>query len=124
MNDVLQWGTIAASLCLLVLAVELARRRLVIEEYALAWITAAVGLLVLSSSRAWLHWLARLLDVAYPPSLLLLALIFVGALLAMYFTVVVSRHRRALEQLSRAHALLEERVRGLERRPPSYPEKQ
>ncbi len=115
MTDVLQWLAIVASACLLVLAVELARRRWVVEEYALAWIAASVGLLLLSSSRAWLHWLAGLLGIAYPPSLLLLALIFVGALLAMYFTVVISRQRRDLERLSREHALLEERVRGLER---------
>lgn len=120
MNAV-QWGAVAASLLLLVLAVELARRRWVIEEYALAWIAAALGLLALSSSRAWLHWLAARLGIAYPPSLLLLALIFVGTLLGMYFTVVISRHRRDLERLSREFALLEERVRGLERRPGEPP---
>lgn len=114
MLDAVQVLAIAVSALLLVLVLELVRRRLLGEEYALVWILGAVGLLALSVWRGALDGVARWLGVHYGPALLLLLLgVFVFVAL-LFFSVVVSRQRVQIDRLIEDVAILEARQRELE----------
>jgi hypothetical protein len=102
---------IAVSSALLLVVLELVRRRRLTEEYSFIWIACALALFGLSIWRDVLHAIARWLGVFYPPAVLLLVLIvfvFVGLL---YFSVMMSRQREQIERLIEDAAILEARLR-------------
>ena len=111
MLDPVQILAIAVSALLLVLVIELVRRRLLGEEYALVWILGAVGLLALSVWRGGLDSVARWLGVLYGPALLLLLLGFFVFVALLFFSVVVSRQRVQIDRLIEDLAILEARLR-------------
>lgn len=116
MLDPVQVLAIAVSAGLLALVLELVRRKLLGEEYALVWILGAVGLLALSVWRRALDSVARWLGVYYGPALLLLLLgVFVFVAL-LFFSVVVSRQRLQIDRLIEDQAILEARLREHEGR--------
>jgi hypothetical protein len=112
-TDLVQIAAVSFSGLLLVLVVELVRRRKLTEEHSLIWIAGALGLLGLSLWRDVLHVTARMLDVHYPPALLLLALTGFVFLVSLYFSVVVSRQRQEIERMLEELALLDAEVRAL-----------
>jgi hypothetical protein len=113
MTDVVQLVSIVVSAALLVTIIELVRRRRLSEEYSFIWIVCAVALFALSLWRNLLDLAASALGVHYPPAVLLLVLTFFVVIVSLYFSVVVSRHRRDIEKLVEELALLEEQVRQL-----------
>ncbi len=105
---------IVVSVLLMVLVLELVRRRVLSEEFSFIWIVGAAVLIVASAWRDSLHLLAAALGIHYPPAVLLLLLtlfVFVGLL---YFSAVASTQRRHIERLMVEAALQEERLRVLE----------
>ena len=113
MTDPVQLVSIVVSAVLLATVVELVRRRQLTEEYSLIWIVCAVALLVLSLWRNVLDLTALALGVHYPPALLLLALTFFVVIVSLYFSVVVSRHRKQIERLVEEIALLDADLRSI-----------
>ena len=113
MTDVTQVVAAAVSAGLLILVLELVRRRMLTEEYSLIWVGCAAALLVASLWRNALHMLARLLGIHYPPAVLILALVFFVFVVSLYFSVVVSRQRQKIEQLVEDLALIEADIREL-----------
>lgn len=113
MTDVVQLISIGVSAALLVTVIELVRRAQLTEEYSLIWIGCSVALLILSLWRNLLDLAASVLGVHYPPALLLLALTFFVVIVSLYFSVVVSRHRKEIERLVQEVALLDADVRLL-----------
>jgi hypothetical protein len=105
--------SIAISAGLLVTVIELVRRAQLAEEYSFIWIGCAAALLVLSLWRNLLDLAAYVLDVHYPPAVLLLVLTFFVVIVSLYFSVVVSRHRKQIERLVQEIALLDADVRML-----------
>lgn len=116
MTEPIQILAIGASLFLLVLVLELVRRKHLSEEYSFIWIVCALALLGLSLARRMLDAIALTLGIFYPPAALLLALIFFVFIASVSFSVVVSRHRRQIERLIEDAALLENQVRELSTR--------
>ncbi len=116
MSDRVALLGIAVSLLLLVIVLELVRRRRLTEEYSFVWILASLALLGLSFSRPLIAMTAEWLGVYYPPALLLLALLTLvfGALL--YFTVVASRQRTQIERLIEEVSILAAEVRDLQKK--------
>jgi hypothetical protein len=113
MTDVVQLISIGISAALLVTVIELVRRAQLTEEYSFIWIACSVALLMLSLWRNLLDLAASALGVHYPPALLLLALTFFVVIVSLYFSVVVSRHRKEIERLVQEVALLDAEVRML-----------
>src|SRR4029078_5193653 len=91
----------------------LVRRAQLTEEYSFIWIACAIALLVLSLWRNLLDLAASALGVHYPPALLLLAVTFFVVIVSLYFSVIVSRHRKQIERLVQEVALLDAEVRTL-----------
>ena len=113
MTDPVQLVSIVVSALLLVVVVELVRRRQLTEEYSFIWIVCAVALLGLSLWRNVLDVAATALGVHYPPALLLLVLTFFVVLISLSFSIVVSRHRKRIERLVEEVALLDADLRAL-----------
>ena len=113
MTDPVQLVSILISAVLLVAIIELVRRRQLTEEYSFIWIVCAVALLGLSLWRNVLDVAAAALGVHYPPAVLLLVLTFFVVIVSLYFSVVVSRHRKHIDRLVEEIALLDADVRAL-----------
>jgi hypothetical protein len=116
MREPVEWVALIASVGLVVLVIELARRRRLAEEYAVVWLVAGGGLVALAVRRELLHSVAEWLGIFYPPAVLLLVTIGLGFVVSLYFSVVASQHRREIERLAEEVALLEERLRAQEAR--------
>ena len=116
MTDLTQVVATAVSAGLLILVLELVRRRKLTEEHSLIWFVCATALLIFSLWRDALHLAARLLGIHYPPAALILALVFFVFVVSLYFSVVVSRQRQQIEQLVEDLALVEADIRELRSR--------
>jgi hypothetical protein len=98
---------------LLLFVIEAIRRTSLNVRYAILWLGAGGVLLIFSVYRPLLDWVARLLGVSYPPSLLFgLAFLFLLAIV-LHYSLVISSHRDSIRRLTQTIALLE---RALEER--------
>jgi hypothetical protein len=104
---------LAVSVVLLLLVLELVRRKRLNEEFSLLWVAGALAVLGLSLRRDLLDRTARWLGVYYPPSLLLLILLVVVFVGSLSISVVLSRHRRQIERLIEDSAILSAELREL-----------
>jgi hypothetical protein len=116
MRSHLQLVAVAASVLLLVVVLELVRRRRLFERYAILWLLSSVVLLVLSVSGGLLGVVSRAVGIKYPPSALFLFALGFVLLLLMHFSVAVSRLSDQSKVLAQRLALLEERLRELGQR--------
>jgi hypothetical protein len=94
---------------------ELVRRRWLRERYALVWMAAALVLLTLA---VWKHLLAVLshaVGIATPSNALFVVAFAFVLLLLLHFSVSVSRLADQSRVLAQRLALIEERLRGVER---------
>ena len=104
---ILDFVAVTASVILMVFVIESIRRSSLNARYAILWLGAGGVLLVFSLYRPLLHWVAAILGIAYPPSLLF-GLAFLFALLIMlHYSLVISSHRDSIRRLAQAVALLE-----------------
>jgi hypothetical protein len=95
---------------LLVVILELVRRRRLLERYALLWLLAGVVLLGLAIWRGALEQLALLVGIASPPNALFFVAFGFVLVLLLHFSVAVSRLTDQSKVLAQRLALLEERV--------------
>jgi len=106
--------SIAGSLVLLLVILELIRKGKLAEEYSLLWIATGVVLFVLSVWRGILDLFARLVGIYYPPSALFLVGFVFVLLLILHFSVIVSRLSRRNRELAQTVALLGRKIEELE----------
>lgn len=112
---------LACGVALLVGIVELIRKRRLKEEYALLWIAAAVSVIGMSMTRTLLHRVAQLVGVYYPPTVLALIAGFFGLVLAIHYSLVISRLSGENRLLAQDVALLKLEVEELRRHVPRQP---
>jgi len=74
-----------AALALIVVVLELVRRRQLGEEYSVLWLVTSVVLVVLAGSRNLLELLAGLMGIYYPPSALFVVALGGLLLAALHF---------------------------------------
>jgi hypothetical protein len=117
METRIQLLAIVASGILLLIVLELVRRRRLLERYALLWLLSGVVLLILSTFRGLLEDAARVIGVEYPPSALFFIAFAFVLLLLLHFSVAVSRLADQSKVLAQRLALLEKRVRDVEAEP-------
>jgi hypothetical membrane protein len=90
---------LAGSAALLILVLELVRRRKLTEEYSFLWIVAALGLLAVAIYGEMLELVVFLMVVVFIASLC--------------FSVIVSRQRRQIERLIEETAILAAEMRDV-----------
>jgi hypothetical protein len=110
------------SVVLLIVVLELVRRRKLTEEYSFLWILSSLLLLAVSVRREILHAVARWLGVYYPPIVLVMLLIVMVFVASLCFSVIVSRQRQQIERLIEETAILSAELRDLRAQMGSRPD--
>lgn len=101
---------------LLLVTIELVRRRALREQYSFLWLVTGVVVLGLSLWPQALGGVAKLLGIYYAPSaLLLIGLAFV-LLILLHFSLVISKLSEENKELAQRHALLVWQAREMENR--------
>lgn len=114
MDSRLQILAVVGATALLLVLLELVRRRRLLERYALLWLLSALTVLGLSIWRGLLEDVAQAIGVAYPPNALFLIAFGFVLLLLLHFSLAVSRLTDQAKVLAQRLALLEERLRRQE----------
>jgi hypothetical protein len=109
MDARIQVVAIVGAAALLVVLLELVRRRRLLERYALLWLASALVLLGLSIWRGLLGTIAEAIGVAYPPNALFLIAFGFVLLLLLHFSLAVSRLSDQTKVLAQRLAILEEK---------------
>ena len=103
---------------LLIIVLELVRRRKFREEYSLLWIATVVIMLILSAWRGSLKLIANALGIQLPSN----ALFVVGSMfilvILLHFSAVISSFKTENQELARRAAILELRLEQLEKKMP------
>ena len=113
----IQLVAILGSVLLLLVVLEMVRRRRLMERYALLWLLSAVVLLGLAAWRNGLVHISHAIGIIYPPNALFFVAFGFVLLLLLHFSSAVSRLSDQTKVLAQRLALLEERVRHAEERP-------
>lgn len=80
-----------ASLLVMLFVIDLVRRRKLREEYSMLWLGAGALMIVMALHRGALFWFAQALGIEHPAYGLFVAALFLGMVLAIHFTVVLSK---------------------------------
>jgi hypothetical protein len=115
METRIQILAIAVSAAMLLVVLELVRRKAFLERYALLWLLSAIVLLALSVWRGMLEWISELVGIAYPPNALFLVAFGFVLILLLHFSLAVSKLSDQSKVLAQRLALLEQRQSQLER---------
>ena len=110
----LQIVAIVAIGVLLIVVLELVRRRRLLERYALLWLLSTAFLLALAVWADLLQKVAHLIGIHYPPSALFVIAFGAIMILLLHFSIAVSRLADQTKILAQRLALLEERQRETE----------
>jgi hypothetical protein len=115
--DRLQLVSFVAAVVLLVVVLDLVRRRRLLERYALLWLGAAVVILALAAWSSALARLAHALGILSAPNALFFVALGFVVLLLLHFSAAVSRLNDQSKVLAQRLALMEQRMRRLETDP-------
>ena len=102
------------SVTLLAVIIQLIRRHRLREEYALVWLMAGAAILVLSVFGGLVRVLASLVDVSYPPTLVLVVGLLFALVILLSQSVTISGQANRLRDLAQTVALMERRLRQVE----------
>lgn len=105
---------IAVPTAMLVLVLEMVRRRRLREDYSLLWLGTFGVLIVLAVFRDILDQIAFLMGIFYPPTALFVIGIGLVLLVLLQFSSVITRLSRENKQAAQHIALLTLRIRSLE----------
>lgn len=108
---------IIVSGALLLLILELVRRKRLMERYALLWLFSTVLLLMLSVWSGLLNSLASALGVSYPPSALFAVAFGVVLVLLVHFSLAISRLADQNKILAQRVGLLQHQLEAKSQKP-------
>jgi hypothetical protein len=121
MESRIQIVAIVAALALLVVVLELVRRRRLMERYALLWLFSAIVILALAVWQDALEELAHAMGILSAPNALFFVAVGFILLLLLHFSAAMSRLSDQSKVLAQRQALLEQRVREVEDRAARVP---
>jgi hypothetical protein len=102
-----------ASILLVLVVLELIRKRRLLERYSLLWLATGIVLLVLSLWRGGLNTIAGWFGVeTYPPAVLFAIAIFFILLVLLDYSTAISKLVDQNVTLAQRVALLEEKLRA------------
>lgn len=118
----MQLFTIAAVLIFFFAIINLIKNRKLLLKYSLLWLFSGLAMLVLAVFPGLLDRFARLLGIYSSVNALFAVLIFCGLVVMISFTVIISRDNQQIVRLAQKTALLEKRIRELEKQAGTLPE--
>ena len=113
METRVQIVAILGALALLLIVLEMVRRRRLLERYALLWLFSALVILGLAIWRGALERVASAVGIYSPPNALFFIALGFILLLLLHFSAAVSRLADQSKVLAQRHAILEQRVHEL-----------
>ena len=113
--DMVKIIAISVSGFIFLMVIELIRRDHLKERYSLIWLAASIVLLVFSSWRELLHFIALRLGIYYPPSFLFLLAIGFLIVLLLHFSTVISSQSDHNKRLAQEIGVLKSRLARLEK---------
>lgn len=116
MNVRIQILAILGSLIIAAFIFELIRKRKLLERYSLLWFGSVLVLIILSLWRDLLEGAAAIMGVYYAPSALFIVATFCGTMLAVHFTIVISKLTVQNKILAQELALLKEELQSFKER--------
>jgi hypothetical protein len=116
MDTRIQIVAIGGTLVLLLVVLELVRRRRLLERYALVWLGSTLVLLGLGIWQGLLGKIADAIGVVYPPNALFVIAFGFVLLLLLHFSTAVSRLTDQTKVLAQRLALTEQRQAELRKR--------
>jgi hypothetical protein len=116
MDTRIQIVAIGGTLVLLLVVLELVRRRRLLERYALVWLGSTLVLLALGIWSGLLGTIADAIGVKYPPTALFVVAFGFILLLLLHFSTAVSRLTDQTKVLAQRLALTEQRQAELQKR--------
>jgi hypothetical protein len=114
MQNRLQVVAIFGAVVLLLIVLEMVRRRRLMERYALLWLFCAIVILGLAIWTQALNVIAKSMGIISAPNALFFVAVAFILLLLLHFSAAMSRLSDQTKVLAQRHALLEERLRELE----------
>ena len=97
---------IAVALLLILLIIELIRRRKLREEYALVWLAVGIGVVLLVWRYAILERVTRLIGAVMPTTTLFLFALFFLLVMAMHFSIKLSKLTGQIKDLTQEIGIL------------------
>jgi hypothetical protein len=107
---------LAVGVGLLLIIIELVRRRKLREEYSWLWLLTGAVILLLTVWFDLLKWITHLVGAVMPSSTIFLCAFVFLILISLHFSVVISRLTDRNRELAQRFALLDLEVRELRER--------
>jgi len=104
------WVSILVSFAMLVIIINLVRKRHLSERFALVWITIPIFLFLFSSNRTLLEKFASFVGIYYPPAVMIPVLFFIFLIISLYFSIKVSKTEEQIKTLAQELALLKHKI--------------
>ena len=123
MQPRMQALAILAAVVLLVIVLEMVRRRRLMERYALLWMFSALVILALAVWQGALNRLAELMGIYSAPNALFFIAVGFVLLLLLHFSAAMSRLSDQSKVLAQRQAILEQRLREVEDAQPAAEER-
>ncbi|RMF98393.1 MAG: DUF2304 domain-containing protein [Candidatus Schekmanbacteria bacterium] len=101
---------LSVSIILLIIIIELVRRRKLREEYSVLWIITGITIIILSIWYKLLLFITKLIGAVVPTSTLFLFSLLFLILISLHFSVKISMLTDKLKEVSQEIALLRARM--------------
>ena len=101
---------VVGSLLLLVIIMYLIRKERLKEGYSILWLLVGIAMVIFSVFAGLLDQLAHLVGIAYAPAVLFLILVAGLFVLALHFSLLLSRYDKRIRRLAQEHAILKEQI--------------
>lgn len=116
MAERLTFVIVIGALGLLIIVLELVRRRRLEEQYSLLWLGTSAALVALALSRDVWDKLAISAGIAYPPTALFIVLFVAMIMILLHFSTVISKLTRQNRQAAQEIGRLQWKLNELEKR--------
>jgi hypothetical protein len=101
---------------MLILIIDLVRRRKLREEYSWLWLMTGSGILLLTLWFDLLKWVTHVVGAITPSSTIFLFAFLFLILISLHFSVVISKLTDRNKELAQRYALLESELHELKKR--------
>jgi hypothetical protein len=104
------------SLGVILVVIEMVRRRRLREEYSVLWLATSAAMMVLIMRYDWLVWLTHFTGAKVPTTILFIGSIIFLVLVAVQFSVKLSKMTDQIKNLAQENALLRADLESLPQR--------
>jgi len=109
----IQYISIIGSILILIMIIELIRKKKLMEEYTIIWLLFGMIFLVFSIWRDGLEVVSRLVGIGYPPATIFLILIMGIFAILIHYSLIISKITERNKILVQEIGLLKQEIKQL-----------